>query len=118
VSDTINGIVVRHPILVHRASPSDYVPHPQVRSSASPQIRALDPGELIARQPGLTEHARDEAVFPRTALEILSREVMAPNRIDFQIAFCSGVRLAEALGWVFGTEFATGCSRRHDGEVG
>jgi len=59
VSDTINGIDVRRPILVHRASPSDYVPHPQVRSSPSSQIRALDPGELITRQPGLTEHAQD-----------------------------------------------------------
>jgi len=102
VSDTINGIDVRHPILVYRASSSDYLSHPQVRSSASFQIRALDPGELIARQPGLTEHAQDEAVFPRTALEILSREVMGPNRIDFQMAFCSGVRLAEELGWEAG----------------
>jgi len=109
VSDTTSGIDVRHPILVLRASPSDYVPHPQVRSSASSQIRALDPGELIARQPGLTEHAQDEAVFPRTALKILSREVMAPNRIDFQIAFWSGVRLAEELRWVLGTISATGC---------
>ena len=107
MSDTITGIDVRHPILVHGASPSDYVPHPQVRSSASSQIRALDPGELIARQPALTKHAQDEAVFPRTALEILSREVMAQTVIDFQIAFCSRVRLAGELGWVFGTEFAT-----------
>jgi hypothetical protein len=40
-------------------------------SSASCQIRALDPGELIARQPGLTEHVQDEAVFSRTPLDIV-----------------------------------------------
>jgi hypothetical protein len=44
----MNGTDIRHPILILRASPYDCVPH-RSRSSASSQIRARAPGELIAR---------------------------------------------------------------------